>query len=105
VEEDFFHPDLCFSSGQRMQLDVFVPEYSLAFEYQGRQHYWDVFVLGSQWHYEQRDREKREACHEKGITLVEVPYWWDDSKESLLATIQQLRPGCMIACKCLMEQM
>jgi len=26
-----------------------------------------------------------------GITLVEVPYWWDGSKDSLVATIRQVR--------------
>ena len=27
-----------------------------------------------------------------GITLVEVPYWWDFNVESLAATINKLRP-------------
>lgn len=27
-----------------------------------------------------------------GITLIEVPYWWDSSVESLAATIQTQRP-------------
>lgn len=26
-----------------------------------------------------------------GITLIEVPYWWDFQKESLAATINQMR--------------
>ena len=27
-----------------------------------------------------------------GITLIEVPYWWDFSKERLTASIKQVRP-------------
>src|SRR5437763_319392 len=74
-----------------MELDVFVPDYSLAFEYQGQQHYYDAYELGPQWAYQARDEEKREACRDKNITLIEIPYWWDQKKESLLATIHQYR--------------
>jgi hypothetical protein len=28
----------------------------------------------------------------KGITLIEVPYWWDRKSESLAATIYSQRP-------------
>ncbi len=28
----------------------------------------------------------------KGITLIEVPYWWDKNRESLEATIYEQRP-------------
>src|SRR5690242_911942 len=31
-----------------------------------------------------------------GITLVEVPYWWDKTKESLAATIQQHRTDLLL---------
>jgi hypothetical protein len=24
-----------------------------------------------------RDKQKREACKNQGITLIEIPYWWD----------------------------
>jgi hypothetical protein len=42
--------------------------------------------------YELRDEEKRKACKEANITLIEVPYWWDYSKDSVSATIRQVRP-------------
>jgi hypothetical protein len=32
------------------------------------------------------------ACQDHHITLIEVPYWWDFKKESLMATIGQVRP-------------
>jgi hypothetical protein len=81
-----------FSSGQKMQLDVFLPSESLAFEYQGRQHYFDAYSLGPHWAYQRRDMEKKTSCEENGITIIEVPYWWDGNKESLLPTIHKYRP-------------
>lgn len=50
----------------------------------------------------QRDEEKRIACKnvnilfsfsylKAGITLIEVPYWWNFEKKSLEATIHQKR--------------
>ncbi len=29
------------------------------------------------------------ACRSSGITLIQIPYWWDNRRESLLATILQ----------------
>jgi len=38
------------------------------------------------------DKEKRRTCQENQITIIEVPYWWDFKKESLIATIHSHRP-------------
>src|SRR4051812_44364323 len=38
------------------------------------------------------DDEKKLLCKSEGITLIEVPYWWDGTKESLLGTITSQRP-------------
>jgi hypothetical protein len=61
----------------------------LAFEYQGKHHYVDVYQYGSQWLYKERDDYKKMACAEKGITVIEIPFYWDFEQESLRATIQQ----------------
>jgi hypothetical protein len=37
-------------------------------------------------------QEKRVACDENGIKLIEIPYWWDFTKDSLVATIHMHRP-------------
>jgi hypothetical protein len=92
ILEDYRHENMCFKSGSPMYLDIYVPEYFLAFEYQGEQHYRDVYHLGSQYVYAQRDMEKREACKLEGITLIDVPFWWDGQKSSLEATIHMARP-------------
>jgi hypothetical protein len=39
-----------------------------------------------------RDKQKADACAENGITLVEIPYWWDRTARSLAATIYQKAP-------------
>lgn len=39
-----------------------------------------------------RDKEKRKICEKEGITLIEIPYWWDKKIPSLATTIQQQRP-------------
>lgn len=40
---------------------------------------------------QERDREKRLTCHNNGICLIEVPYWWDQHITSLAATLHQRR--------------
>jgi len=92
VHEDYIHQHLYFKSGQNIQFDVFLEQEKLAFEYQGEQHFRDIYALGSpQWKYVERDEEKRVECKAHGITLIEIPYWWDFEKESLLATIHSFR--------------
>lgn len=44
----------------------------------------------------ERDREKRQACKKQNITLIEVPYWWDMRKESLLALLEARCPNLKI---------
>jgi hypothetical protein len=35
---------------------------------------------------------KEKMCKENGITLVQIPYWWDRKYESLASTIYSHRP-------------
>ena len=75
-----------------MELDIFAPQLSLAIEYQGEQHYKNLYPFGELTQISLRDEEKRRACVRAGITLIEIPYWWNFEKDSLSATIQLHRP-------------
>jgi hypothetical protein len=75
-----------------MELDIFLPKEQLAFEYQGEYHFRDLYHMGTPWHQQrQTDEEKRKACRENEITLIEVPYWWNKETSSLAATINKER--------------
>lgn len=91
IIENYKDPKLDRTSGTMIELDIYLPQEKLAFEYQGEQHFYDIYFLGGKWGQQQRDNEKRQACIENGITLIEIPYWWDFEKESLMATIYKQR--------------
>lgn len=92
--ENYHHEQLRYTkSGEHIELDIYLPNERLAFEYQGEYHFHDIFNLGDLWLRQQRDREKRTTCEEHGITLVEVPYWWDLNPSSLMGNIHQQRPN------------
>lgn len=84
ILEDYIHPKAISPSSKRpMQLDVFIPSKSLAFEYQGEQHFQKVRVFSPTHTYQQRDEEKRLLCATNNIKLIEVPYWWNRKEETL----------------------
>mmetsp|Transcript_9533 Transcript_9533/g.13130 ORF Transcript_9533/g.13130 Transcript_9533/m.13130 type:complete len:363 (+) Transcript_9533:2-1090(+) len=87
ILEDFLHPEM--SSKRPLQLDAFLPSRSLAFEYQGQQHFQDIHVFQSKRAYRERDQEKRIQCAKHNITLIEVPYWWDRTQKGLERIIQE----------------
>lgn len=95
VYEDYLHPQLRFSAGRRMELDVFVPSRSLAFEYQvcascipcscpeGVQHYDTNSFFGKADIRIERDNEKKNACLKHNIRLIYVPYWLKIDKQNI----------------------
>jgi hypothetical protein len=98
VKLDFIHREIKFSrSHTPMQLDIYIPSLSLAFEYQGEQHYFTHYLFGSPDIQQQRDVEKQQTCKAAGITLVHIPYWWDKEKSSLVATIRHHRSDLLQA--------
>jgi hypothetical protein len=72
VLEEYRHPDFVVSSsGHPLELDFFYPEYNLAFEYQGQQHYRDIPKFNrysdSLEQRKLRDLRKITVCREKGM--------------------------------------
>jgi len=95
IHVNFIHPNFRhFDSKINIQFDIFIPQLSLGFEYQGEQHYSNARGNKAIQSIQllERDKEKRVICKEHGITLIEVPYWWNQTQESLSSMIQSLRP-------------
>ena len=94
---NYRHPDLSRQlDSSRLELDIFLPSLSLAFEYQGKQHFEWNFQFGSAASQQQRDYKKRKECIKLGITLIEIPYSWDHTSSSLLSLIRKQRPGSIL---------
>ena len=91
---DYKHPDLVFdNSNARMELDIWVPELSIAFEYQGFQHFESVSFWGGDVAFEKlraRDQEKKATCEEKGIHLIEIDNSWDGKTSSIKDILLEL---------------
>eukprot|EP01114_Cavostelium_apophysatum_P000432 TRINITY_DN10397_c0_g1_i2.p1 TRINITY_DN10397_c0_g1~~TRINITY_DN10397_c0_g1_i2.p1 ORF type:complete len:506 (+),score=124.86 TRINITY_DN10397_c0_g1_i2:145-1662(+) len=79
-------------SNKTYELDIFIPSLKLAFEYQGVQHYVSSDRFGDHKTHQRRDAQKKDICDKNGIILIEIPYWWDKSLETLTATILKEAP-------------
>lgn len=87
--------------GELLELDYYMPEISLAFEFQGRQHYKDVHAVEQADQRLRTDLNKLEACKAAGITFIEIPYWQELSSTSVSGIIQRARPDLLaipVAC-------
>ena len=70
-----------------IEVDIWVPKYSLAIEYHGHQHFIDSPHYGPLELYQIRDETKIQLCKENNIKLLVIPFWWDNKKDSLHKTI------------------
>lgn len=62
-------------TGKKLEIDCYCRELSLAFEYQGEQHYSAIDFFGGESRFSEqkiRDEYKRQICKEKNITLIEI---------------------------------
>lgn len=91
---DHPHPHLSYDHSDRhIELDIFIPSLSLAFEHHGEQHYQSQDFISKQLQERMvKDRERRMKCDMAGITLIEIPYWVQLKSEDIQATIHRVRP-------------
>ena len=77
-----------------LQLDGYCSELSLAFEYQGEQHF-DVdnyFHFGDSTSFQsqlERDARKLQLCEEAGVRLLLVPYFVNDKRLFVITALLQ----------------
>lgn len=87
LECGYKHPSIKHSkSDKNIELDLFVPDYHLAIEYQGLQHEFPSF-RGKLKLQKERDQEKRLLCQQNGILLIEIPELWSGLIDDLKTTI------------------
>jgi hypothetical protein len=88
VSFDHKHEDLRFlESNRKMEIDVYVPDIRLAFEYQGEQHFFAIPCWGGEEALKEvqaRDREKAARCRRANITLIQIPYTWRGDKQEFM---------------------
>ena len=79
--EDYDHPNLKFESNNlNMELDIFIPNLNIGFEYQGEQHFDEIPSSFTNMEiYHSRDLEKENLCRSKNIRLFSIPYWCSPS--------------------------
>ena len=75
-----------------LELDIYIPELKLAFEYMGEQHYkWIKFFHKTKEEFEAqqyRDKCKKKICKQKGITLIRIKYDEDLSEQLVLSKLK-----------------
>jgi len=69
-------------TGYHLELDVYISEIRLAFEYQDIHHYQSAWYADQPLAlYQERDKKKKELAHAAGIDLILIPYWWDGRQD------------------------
>jgi len=79
-----------------IEFDIFIPEVSLAIEYNGEYHYKSIALFNEVETVMKRDKRKEEICHMHGICVVIIPFWWDRKIESVAKEIHKARPDIIL---------
>lgn len=84
-----------------LPFDFYVPEYRVAIEYQGKQHYTPIEWFGGESYYKKQvyhDNIKREYCSSNNIDLIEIPYTMTDNEIEKLIQTLFIRRDCNGLC-------
>ena len=69
-----FKQQVKFSWLGRQSLDFYLPDYNIAIECQGIQHYKETAIFGPLQHIKDMDRKKRQLCYRNGVNLYYIKY-------------------------------
>jgi hypothetical protein len=92
IRMNYSPPYISYKNFRPIELDIFVPCKGLALEYQGEQHYSFHYKVGNPKLQKLRDKQKEMICQKEGITLLQIPYWWDTTEYSLKNILISVRP-------------
>eukprot|EP00026_Physarum_polycephalum_P002518 Phypoly_transcript_02525.p1 GENE.Phypoly_transcript_02525~~Phypoly_transcript_02525.p1 ORF type:complete len:833 (+),score=92.99 Phypoly_transcript_02525:54-2552(+) len=85
-------------TGYPLELDIWLPEIKLCFEFQDPYHYllsaWDSHL--SYGEVNQKDMHKREVMYGRHETFIVIPCWWDAQPQSLIGTLKFQRPDVLL---------
>ena len=87
IIEEFIHDKLTRQLGRAVEFDIFIPKYNIGIEYHGKHHYADIPSFGFLEMYQNRDSEKFELCKNDNVTLIVIPFWWDNCKSSIQGSL------------------
>eukprot|EP00026_Physarum_polycephalum_P002177 Phypoly_transcript_02182.p1 GENE.Phypoly_transcript_02182~~Phypoly_transcript_02182.p1 ORF type:complete len:962 (+),score=179.47 Phypoly_transcript_02182:307-2886(+) len=80
-----------------LEIDVYLPKLKLGFEYQDPHHYFHAhFGSSTLQEYQERDQRKKKIADYRGITIINVPFWWNWDAKSLVASIKGKRPDLLV---------
>ena len=90
--EEYIHPLLHYSASNMFPIfDIFIPSLNFAFEYDGEQHFDDLPQGFSPVEiYKDKEMEKGELSKSLSILIIQIPYWWDRTEQSLLDSLLSL---------------
>eukprot|EP00026_Physarum_polycephalum_P003383 Phypoly_transcript_03394.p1 GENE.Phypoly_transcript_03394~~Phypoly_transcript_03394.p1 ORF type:complete len:728 (+),score=54.40 Phypoly_transcript_03394:224-2407(+) len=79
-----------YSPGVYMELDIWIPNYQICFEFQDPYHYVTTWFYREK--IKQKDTIKKSTVRKSQVTLITIPCWWVGDLLSLKATIYFERP-------------
>ncbi len=78
-------------TGKTLELDIFIPKLKLAIEYNGKQHYFDVYNNRKDFlKLKERDKIKKDRCKKNDIKLIIIKYnEWDGFPQTFIDVIKK----------------
>lgn len=74
-----------------LPFDFYLPKYNTCIEFDGEQHYWDVFSKESTEHTQKHDLMKNAYCDNNNIRLLRIPYYKKKQISDILDTELQVK--------------